>query len=100
MILVIGHVRLAPGEYAKAGDAVRKMVAETRKEEGCLDYILAPDPLEPDLICITERWVDEASLAAHGKTPHMAEFGKALAQAERISADVWMYTAEKVRKIM
>ena len=50
------------------------MVAASRAEPGCLAYNYAEDVLEPGLIHVIERWTDDTALAAHFRTPHIAEW--------------------------
>jgi quinol monooxygenase YgiN len=79
MILVIGTVRVADGAFDRAAGAMAKVIAETRKEAGCLQYAYARDVLDPDLIHISETWRDRAALQAHFTTPHMLEWRAAFA---------------------
>jgi quinol monooxygenase YgiN len=76
------------------------MVEATRQEEGCLHYAFARDMNDPDIIRISERWVDQAALDAHFASPHMAAFGAGLAQVERLGSDVRLYDGDEVRRIM
>ena len=100
MIIVEGWVRLAPGEVERFRPAAARMAEESRREPGCLDYVLAQELGDPDLVRIIERWEDEASLTAHFATPHMATFNAALASAKIVAASVDAYGAEFVRKLM
>jgi quinol monooxygenase YgiN len=81
MIIVQGHARFAPGTAASHIDAMRTMVETTRIEEGCLLYAFAFDAIDSDVMHITERWTDADALAAHSKSAHMRDFGKAIAAA-------------------
>jgi quinol monooxygenase YgiN len=100
MIIIEGWVRLAPGELEKFLPVALKMVAETRKEAGCLDYAFARDIGEPDLIRLIERWKDEAAVTAHFATPHMAAFNAALTTAKITGADVTAWSANLVRTVL
>lgn len=81
-------------------DAARAMVAETVKEAGCLTYASSRDINDPDLIRIAERWETAEALAAHGQSAHMATFNKAMGGVKREGAELWLYSAEIVRRIM
>lgn len=37
----------------------------SRAEPGCLEYVLAPDPLDPERVVLSERWASRADLDAH-----------------------------------
>ena len=100
MLIIEGWMHFAPGEIDKFALAAEQMVEATRLEEGCLHYAFARDMNDPDIIRISERWVDEAALEAHFASPHMAAFGAGLAQVERLGSDVRLYSGEEVRRIM
>lgn len=37
----------------------------SRAEQGCIEYVLAPDPLEENRVVLSERWETRADLEAH-----------------------------------
>lgn len=41
------------------------LMARSRAEPGCITYVFAPDPIEPGLIQLFERWASEEALEAH-----------------------------------
>lgn len=100
MIVVQGHVRVAPADMEGLREAARAMVAATRAEDGCIAYTFAEDVLDPGLVHIIERWRDAAAMGAHGKTPHMAAFGAALAKAKPQGLRVATYETAEERVIM
>ena len=100
MIIIDGWVRFAAGGIDRLADVARTMVAETRKEPGCLDYAFARDVADDCVMRITELWVDDAALAAHFASPHMAAFQAALADARRESASVKQYSADLQRTLI
>lgn len=100
MLLIEGWIKLATGEFAKVRDEGIAMVKATNEEAGCLHYAFAQDIADPDLIRISERWESQEALAAHGASPHMAAFNKAMGSVQREGADLWLYSAEAVRKLM
>jgi quinol monooxygenase YgiN len=44
--------------------ASREAIKLARRSDGCLDFVVAADPIEPDRVNVYEQWVSEASLAA------------------------------------
>ena len=100
MLLIQGWLKLAAGEFDKVADEARTMVAATNAEDGCIHYSFACDVNDPDLIHIAERWRDGEALGAHGKSAHMGVFNKAMAGVTREGADLWLYSAEAVRKLI
>lgn len=102
MIIVEGWVRVADaGEIDRLRAAAVEMMRATKTEEpGCLDYAFATDLSDATLLRIIERWTDEAALAAHFATAHMATFNQALASAQIVSASVKAYSGEVVRTLI
>ncbi len=78
MIVIIGHLQTAPEHAAKLKQAAAPLVAASRAEPGNIAYAFAEDISAPGLLHFVERWQDEAALAAHNQTPHLAQFLMAL----------------------
>ena len=100
MLLIQGWLKLAAGEFDKIADQAGAMVAATAAEPGCIHYSFARDVGDPDLIHIAERWRDGEALAAHGTSDHMKTFNRAMGGVTREGADLWLYSAEQVRKLL
>lgn len=74
MLLIVGTVRLPPGNRDAARPVIRRMVEASRAEDGCLDYAYAEDVLDPGLIHVRELWADQAALDRHFAAAHLAEW--------------------------
>ncbi|KAB1949748.1 antibiotic biosynthesis monooxygenase [Micromonospora sp. ALFpr18c] len=64
MLIIAGSLRVEPGardDYLSECDAV---IAQARATAGCLDFLLAADPLDPERIHVYERWESAEQLAA------------------------------------
>jgi quinol monooxygenase YgiN len=79
MIVIAGHVAIDPARREPAVAAAREMMAETRKEQGCLSYTFSADLEEPGRFRIFEEWESDEALRAHFASPHMARFRTAMA---------------------
>ena len=44
----------------------------SRAEDGCLEYVMAADPLEATRVVLFERWESQAALDAHLATQRLA----------------------------
>ena len=73
-ILITGTIRLPAASLEAARPVMAAMVAAGRAEPGCLAYSYAQDVIDPGLIHVIERWTDDAALAAHFASPHIAEW--------------------------
>ena len=79
MLIVLAKAQVGEGAMEAARAAIADMVAASNAEEGCIAYAFTQDVLQPGVLHIVEKWKDEAALAAHFATPHMAAFGAAIA---------------------
>ncbi len=64
MVIVAGHLMVEPerrGEYLAACAAV---VEQARRADGCLDFALTADLLDPGRVNVFERWVSQAAVEA------------------------------------
>lgn len=63
--------RIIRSECVDAFEALAaELVRQSRKEPGCLGYVLCRSSGEQRLHLFLERWADQASLDAHKATPH------------------------------
>jgi quinol monooxygenase YgiN len=92
MLIVAGEIRMQSGTRDQFLTAVKPLVAATLLEDGCHTYAFSPDPDDDDLIRLYELWDDEASLAAHLASEHIAEWRTTSASLPILSADIVKYT--------
>jgi quinol monooxygenase YgiN len=65
MIIVGGSFEIDPDDRDAFVAGRLESVRRSRAENGCLDYVVAPDPAEPGRVVLFERWEDQAALDAH-----------------------------------
>lgn len=94
MLIVLAEATLGEGTLEEARAAFTAMIETSRREEGCLGYSYAVDVLDPSKLIIVEKWVDDAALAFHFSTPHMATFQAALAQYDVTITQLAKYQAD------
>ena len=56
MIIVSGWLRTSPADRERYLEACNEIVVAARQAEGCHDFHLAADPIEPDRINVYECW--------------------------------------------
>ena len=86
MIVLTGTIRIPADKLDRARPAMKAVIEETRKEDGCLFYSFGEDVLQPGLIVIAEAWRDETCLGGHLNSPHFhawREAGAALGVSDR-----------------
>lgn len=74
MIAVLGSFRLPADRVQEALPEMRKVIAASLQEAGCLAYSYAEDVMEPGLFRVHEMWSSREALALHFEKPHMTEW--------------------------
>lgn len=99
MLILAGTIRIAEGKRAAALAPVQRMVEATRTEAGCLAYALSFDALDEHLLRIFEVFTDEAALAAHRASAHMAAWRAVMPELGISDRDLMQYDVVGARKI-
>jgi quinol monooxygenase YgiN len=64
MIIVSGSIYTAPADRDGFVAASLEAVAAARSAAGCLDFVVAADPIEADRVNVYERWETDADVEA------------------------------------
>ncbi len=65
MIIIAGAFEVDPSERDEFIAGRAEQMRTSRSEAGCLEYVVAPDPLESGRVVLFERWASKEDLAAH-----------------------------------
>lgn len=65
MLIVAGHFVVDPADQAAFVAGRADAVRTTREEEGCLEYAITADSVDPTRVVLYERWADQACFDAH-----------------------------------
>ena len=99
MSVVITATMVAkPGEEKALRDCCEAVLAETRKEPGCVLYECGESLDSPGHFLLMEVWEDMDALKAHTTTPHMTVFGP-LADSLSESQVIDAHFSEKTRRL-
>ena len=81
-----------PGHEDEVADLFRKLEADSRREPGCLMYIVHRHKDQPARFFIYEQYRDDAALQAHRDSSHFQEYAvKGLANsADRVQGDLYL----------
>ncbi len=71
-LTIVAIVRALPGREDAVHAELRKLVAPSRRDPGCLNYDLHRSVEEPGLFLFYENWATRAEWLAHMETPHLA----------------------------
>jgi quinol monooxygenase YgiN len=64
MIIVAGRIYVRPERRDAFLAASIGSIEQARHTPGCLDFVVAADPIEPGRVNVYEQWDSEAALAA------------------------------------
>ena len=70
MIVLIVHMTVKPGTEEECIRLCREMAEESRKEAGCVQYVVHQSKENPRGFAFYESYVDEAALDLHRASPH------------------------------
>ncbi|MFG1895663.1 putative quinol monooxygenase [Micromonospora zamorensis] len=86
MLIIAGSLQVEPAAREAYLSGCEQVIAQARATAGCLDFLLAADPLEPGQIHVYERWESAEQLAAfRGSGPSDTQ------EVEILDADVQRY---------
>ena len=90
MIVVIAELHARAGQEEELEQVLRKMIAPTREEAGCIRYELNKSLSDPAVFVFYERWRDQAALDEHLKTPHMSVLHPRAGELQDVPAKVFI----------
>lgn len=91
MISIIAKNVVAADKVDEFKTLARELVAETRKEKGCLAYALNQDLKDPTVLTFIERWQDQAAIDLHFAAPHFTRIVPLLGKLQAAPGDVRLY---------
>ena len=67
MIIIAGHALRDASKRDAAVAAFAEMIGQARKQDGCIDFAISADPVDPERSNIFECWRDEDAWKAWRK---------------------------------
>jgi quinol monooxygenase YgiN len=92
MIIIAGTITFDPAKREALESGFAAMQAETLKESGCGAYEIYNSRSDDGTVLIFEKWADDAALAAHMTSPHMAAFGAVMGSIGIKGIDIKKYS--------
>jgi quinol monooxygenase YgiN len=77
MITVVATIEARVSQGDAVAVELRKLIAPTRAEKGCIAYDLSRSADDPRVFVFTELWESREALSAHAASKHMAAWAKA-----------------------
>jgi quinol monooxygenase YgiN len=67
MVIVQGVFRVNPEEREDFLARSVETMRNSRAEHGCIEYVLAADPVDPGRVILSERWESMDDVQEHGR---------------------------------
>ena len=64
-VILQGAFSVDPNERDRFVETRLESMRSSRQEEGCLEYVIAADPLDPERAVLSERWESMDHLEQH-----------------------------------
>jgi len=64
MVIVAGHLIVDPGQREAYLESCLEVVEQARRTDGCLDFALSADLVDPARVNILERWESQEAVEA------------------------------------
>jgi len=85
MILIIAKALVKDGSLEPFKKEALKLVENSRKEEGCIEYSLYEDKEKSSVLTFVEKWKDKTSIEKHESTEFFKEkIGKLMEYSNHI----------------
>jgi len=98
MLIVTGYLYVAPAELARFMTHLKALANVTRQRDGNISYDAAVNDADTGRLLLSERWADQAALAAHLNADETVQFVNQW--SGRMRADIRKYDALNERDLM
>lgn len=88
MVIVAGHLEVDPAERERYLAGCVAVVEQARAAEGCLDFSISADLVDPGRVAVYERWASQDAVEAFRGSGPSGEQGAAILAAEVAEYDV------------
>ena len=88
MIIVSGAIYVDEPERDSYIRDCREVIVAARESDGCLDFHLAPDPIEPDRINVYEQWASVEAVEAFRASGPSSEQTAVIREARVFQYDI------------
>ena len=88
MIIVAAHIMVKEGRNEEIIEGAKHCIAETRRENGCISYILLNDVENTQRYTFFEQWESRDDFDKHTETLHFNNFTTLLQNIESANVEI------------
>jgi quinol monooxygenase YgiN len=96
MIIVLGAIKIRPGQYEAALDLSLEHVRRSRTESGCMAHTVHRDTEDDQVLVFVEKWTDRKALGEHFRVSASRKFVQALQELSAQPPVMNVYEAEEI----
>ena len=74
MLVLVVHLTIQAGREKEVDEMFRKLQSETRREPGCVTYIVQRSKENSRRYLVYEQYRNEAALEEHRNSPHFKQY--------------------------
>ncbi len=89
---VVAHFNARPETVAAVREVVTGFIEPTRREAGCVSYVLLQNDADPLEFTFVEEWASNEALDIHLQTPHLSQGAAKLAGLVAKPGDIRRYS--------
>ena len=90
-VIIAGTITIDADNHDAILEAALEMMAATREEPGCIDYVFSPDARDRSVLHLFEKWENAAALEPHMTSDHMAQWREKGAELGVLGRDIALY---------
>jgi len=92
-LTIVARIQAKAGQEGMAEAELHKLIEPSRRDRGCLEYVMHASLETPGLFLFYENWETKADWEAHMETEHLQEWK---AVAADLAANVEIMQMEKI----
>jgi quinol monooxygenase YgiN len=100
MLISLGTVTVPAQHAAQVSQMLAGLAAQTRSEDGCLEYRVSQDLETPGRFAIVENWASLEQMQTHLALPHIAPAVEALMGMGATDLSIVAYEAGEPMKML
>jgi len=93
MIIIVAKNIIKEGMSDEFKRLTKELIVESRKEEGCISYVLHEDINNPCILTFIESWTDQKAIDFHNTTKHFTTIVPKLSAIAKEASQVNLYKA-------
>ncbi|MEG1256513.1 putative quinol monooxygenase [Clostridium sp.] len=92
MIIIVAKNVVKKEEVENFKDLAKKLIVESRKEDGCIEYGLYEDIKQGNILTFIEKWESQDAIKIHNNTKHFTTIVPQFRELQEKDSEVTLYS--------